>query len=199
MKIGILGGSFDPPHVGHVLISRQVKEKLQLDMIWLMPAYHHPFAKQLLSSDYRLAMTRLLEEENIKVSDYEIKQNHSSYTIDTLTQLHTAFPDDTFYWITGSDQLDSFQKYKEWQTIITEFNLVIFPRETAIAHLEEKTKACLQLQTIPPNIILLQDSDLILTNISSTLVRTRLAKNEPLDYIIPNKVVAYIRKHKLYQ
>jgi nicotinate-nucleotide adenylyltransferase len=199
MKIGILGGSFDPPHIGHILIARQVKEKLHLDMIWLMPAYQHPFAKQLISVEHRLAMTHLVEEKDIIVSDYEIKQNHSSYTIDTLTQLQSSHPKDTFYWITGSDQLDSFQKYKNWQTIVAQYNLVIFPRETAIAHLEEKTKTCLHLQTIPENIFLLQDKNLILTNISSTLVRTRLAKNESLDYIIPNKVARYIKKNKLYK
>lgn len=199
MKIGILGASFDPPHIGHILIARQVKEKLQLDKIWLLPAYQHPFAKQLLSSDHRLAMTRLLEEKDIVVSDYEIKQNQSSYTIDTLTQLQKLYPNDIFYWISGSDQLDAFQKYKDWQKLIHEQNLIIFPRETVIAHLEEKTKHCLGLVTIPDNITLLTDDDLILTNISSTLVRTRLAKHESLEYIIPESVFTYIKKNKLYE
>lgn len=198
MKIGILGGSFDPPHVGHVLIARQVKETLNLDIIWLMPANHHPFAKQFLSAEHRLAMTRLLEEKDIKVSDYEIKQNQSSYTIDTLNQLKQEYPEDIFYWITGSDQLDSFQKYKDWEKLVYKHNLVIFPRETAIANLDEKTKECLDLKTIPKNIFLLNDKELILTNLSSTLARVRLAKNESLEYIIPESVIAYIHKHNLY-
>lgn len=198
MKIGILGGSFDPPHIGHILIARQVKERLNLDIVWLMPANQHPLAKKLISVDHRLAMTRLLEEEDIKISDYEIKKNKTSYTVDTLNKLQAEYTADTFYWITGSDQLDGFQKYKDWEKLVHEKNLVIFPRETAIAHLEEKTKACLNLKTIPSNITLLHDSDLILTNLSSTLVRKRLAKDESLEYIIPESIVAYIKAHKLY-
>ena len=199
MKIGILGGSFDPPHLGHILIARQVREKLGLDKIWLMPVYHHPLEKKLTPAHHRLAMAKLLETDDIIVSDFEITQNQSSYTVDTLKKLQTLYPDDTFYWILGSDQLEKFTQYKDWQELVANYNLVIFPRETVIEHLEEKTKQCLHLTTIPQNVTLLHDKDLILTNISSTLVRTRLQRHESLEYIVPEAVILYSKKYNLYR
>lgn len=199
MKIAVLGGSFDPPHIGHLLIAKQVKEKLTLDEVWLMPVYQHPFAKSLVSVEHRLKMSRMLENDFIKVSEFEIQHNQTSYTIDTLRKLNEDYPLDTFYWITGSDQLDSFQKYKEWQEIVIKHNLIIFPRETVIKHLEEKVKQTLQLQSIPEHVTLLHDKDLILTNISSTLIRERLRRKESLEYIVPDKVAEYIKEHNLYK
>lgn len=164
-----------------------------------MPTHQHPFAKKLVAAHHRLTMTKLLEEKDIIVSDFEIKQKRTSYTVDTLEKLAIKYPNESFSWIFGSDQLDSFQKYKEWQKLVREHNLIIFPRETMIAHLEEKTKFYLGLSAIPQNITLLNNSDLILTNLSSTRARARLAKHDSLEYIIPKSVVSYIRKHKLYQ
>lgn len=198
MRIAILGGSFDPPHVGHQLIARQVKETIGVDDIWLMPADNHPFAKSLLPVQHRLQMARFLENEYIRVSDFEIKYNKSSYTIDTLEKLDQDYPQDIFYWILGSDQLDSFTKYKGWEQLRDDHNLIVFPRETVIDHLEEKTKKCLQLDSIPDNITLLRDKDLILTNISSSLVRERIKRDESLEYIVPKQVEEYIKQHSLY-
>ena len=92
-----------------------------------MPAHHHPFERKLSPVETRFAMTKLLENNTIKVSDFEIKQNPSSFTIDTLKALEQANIDDTFYWITGSDQLEHFHKYKNWEQIVSHHNLIIFP------------------------------------------------------------------------
>lgn len=199
MKIGILGGSFNPPHLGHLLISLQVRDILGLDEIWLMPCYQHPFHKTLASVEHRLAMTKFLANESIKVSEYEIIQNKQSYTIDTLSELTQRFPEHVFYWITGSDQLESFRKYKDWQEIIHKYNLVIFPREPVLPQIEEKVKRDFGLQSIPKNIVVLKSEDLILTNISSTNIRQRIRNDEPISYMVPRKVEGYINKYKLYK
>lgn len=199
MNIAILGGSFDPPHLGHLYIASQVKELLNMDQVWFMPAFQHPFQKALTPVEGRVAMTKLLEDTSIKVSSFEIEQNHSSFTIDTLNSLSAKYPQDTFYWITGSDQLDSFQKYKDWQKIISSHNLIIFPREWILPKFEEKVKQSLQLQEIPKNVILLQDEDLILTNISSTKIRDRVKKGLSIHKYVPDGVEEYIQKHNLYK
>lgn len=198
MKIAILGGSFDPPHLGHLSIALQVQEILQMDQVWLLPAYHHPFSRNLSDVASRFTMTSFLETERIKVSDYEIKHNPTSYTIDTLNGLKQQRPDDEFYWITGSDQLSHFQKYKDWKDILSKHNLIIFPREWMLKHLEEEVKEKLLLKTIPENVIVLQSKELILTNISSTIIRERVKSKLPIHYFVHNKVAEYIVKNKLY-
>src|SRR5690348_1092340 len=106
MKIAILGGSFDPPHLGHLFIASQVKELVGVDEIWLMPLYQShggTFQKTLSSVKHRLEMTRLIESDDIKVSTFEIENNKTSYTIDTLTGISQQYPENTYYWIIGSD------------------------------------------------------------------------------------------------
>jgi len=204
MKIAILGGSFDPPHLGHLLIAQQVIESVGVNQVWLMPNYdtsthHEIFQKKLSSPEDRLAMVKLLENEKIKASDFEIKHNKKSLTITTLETLSKDYPEHTFYWITGSDKLETFHLYDDWQNIIRNYHLIIFPREHLIEHLEEKVKKSLQLQTIPKNVIVLHNKELIVTNISSTLVRERVKKQLPIDLLIPDKVEEYINEKKLYK
>src|SRR5579859_7256305 len=191
MKIAILGGSFDPPHFGHMLIAKQVKEYLDMDQIWLMPlfqSHQQPFDKILSNITHRFAMVKCLENDFVKISDFEINHNPRSYTIDTLDGLKKIYPQDEFYWITGSDQLDTFQQYRNWQKIISEHNLIVFPRETIVSHLTEKVKQKLQLQEIPKNVILMQDPDLILTNVSSTIIRDRIRRKLSLHSLVSEGV-----------
>ncbi len=199
MKIGILGGSFNPPHLGHLLISLQVRNILELDEIWLMPCYQHPFHKTLAPVEHRLAMAKFLANDSIKVSEYEITQNKQSYSIDTLSALTAKHPENIFYWITGSDQLENFKEYKDWQKLISKYNIVIFPREPVLPRIEEKVRRNFNLQSIPKNITVLKSDGLILTNISSTNIRQRIKNNEPISYMIPKRVEEYIKRHGLYK
>ncbi|HWY78740.1 MAG TPA: nicotinate (nicotinamide) nucleotide adenylyltransferase [Candidatus Sulfotelmatobacter sp.] len=203
MKIAILGGSFDPPHLGHILIARQAIEFAGMDQIWLMPNYntvaHHAiFQKQLSPVEDRFAMVKLLEDEKIKASNFEIENNKKSITIITLKMLSEQYPEHTFYWITGSDKLETFYLYDDWRTIITKYHLIIFPREHILWHLEERVKESLQLQTIPKNVIVLHNKELVLTNASSTAIRERVHKNLPIDFIVTPTIEKYIKEHKLY-
>lgn len=203
MKIAILGGSFDPPHIGHILIAQQVKEILKMDEIWLMPLYQKVmqdeiFHKKLTPVNDRLAMAHKLKNEFIKVSEFEILHNQTSYTYDTLEELQMQHPKDTFYWILGSDQLNGFSKYYKWKDLVKTKNLIIFPREHTLWHLEEKVKESLQLQKIPKNVIVLQSRDTILTNISSSTIRKRVKKGLMIDFLVPAAVYAYIKNNELY-
>jgi len=203
MRIAILGGSFDPPHIGHLLIARQVLEYTDVDQVWFMPVYstsahHEVFQKNLSSPEDRLAMSQFVEDEKIKISDFEIKQNKKSITIDTLRELSQHYPEHTFYWIAGSDRLETFHLWDNWREIIADYHLIIFPREHMLWHLEERVKEALQLQTIPENVIVLQNKELILTNLSSTVIRKRVKTGLPINFLVPKKVEEYINEHKLY-
>jgi len=204
MKIAILGGSFDPPHLGHLLIAQQIIEFAEVDQVWLMPnysttAHHKVFQKQLSPSADRLAMTKLLVNDQIKVSDFELKFNKESLTITTLRELSKQHPEHTFYWVTGSDKLETFHLYDDWQEIIWKYHIIIFPREHMLWHLNERVKESLELQSIPENVIVLHNKDLILSNISSTAIRERVKKGLPIEFLVTPRVEEYIRKHKLYK
>ncbi len=198
MRIAILGGSFDPPHIGHLLIAQQVKEQLEMDQIWLMPNNEHAFGKKQSSSYKRLEMTKLLEENSIILSDFEIKSKGISYTVDTLNALKKIYPQDEFHWILGSDQLEVFQKYKNWQKIVKNHLLIVFPRESVMHELIQKVKKSLNLKSIPKNIAVMKSEDLILTNISSSLIRKRVKNTQSIKYLVTESIEMYIRRHQLY-
>lgn len=198
MRIAILGGSFDPPHLGHLLIARQVLERLPFDEVWLMPCYRHDFDKVLSDPSHRLAMTKLLEDKHIKTSDFEIKKKGIARTIYTLRELEKVQPKDTFSFIIGSDQLPDFHKWDEWQNLIEEFGLIIFPREIALPHLRDIVKQSLQYNEVPRNVTIMDAQDLVLTNISSTGIRQRVKKGLSIDFLVPERIVQYIHQHKLY-
>lgn len=200
MKIGILGGSFNPPHLGHLLIAMQVKQILRLDELWLMPCYRlqEGFEKEFASAEHRYRMMKYLENDYIKVSDYELRKNQKSYTIETLEGLGALYPEDTFYWITGTDQLASFQRYHRWKDLVENQRLIIFPREYILPYLEDKVKESFSLERIPKNITVLDSPKLILTNISSSKIRQRIKLDQPIHFLIPEKVERYIFLHSLY-
>ncbi len=199
MKIAILGGAFDPPHLGHLIVASQIREYLSLDEVWLMPVYSHPFNKALSPAPNRLAMTKLVETDFIISSDFEIIRNEISYTIDTLRLLEKLRPDDTFYWCIGSDMLKDFHKWKEWRSLISDYNIVVYPRGTGVLDLEKHVKECFAFNPLPKNIIAVNYSDVVISNISSTLVRSRIKDQKSIKYIVPDSIITYIKKNKLYK
>ena len=117
MKIAILGGSFDPPHKGHIAIARYLLKFNNFNQVRLMPCYSHPFVKNLSVPSKRLAMTKYLENDNIKVSDFEIGKKTISYSINALKYLTNKYPKNKFSWVIGEDQVKDFTKWKGWKDI----------------------------------------------------------------------------------
>jgi nicotinate-nucleotide adenylyltransferase len=199
MKIGVLGGSFDPPHIGHSLIAQQIQEIYSLDEIWLMPTFRHPFEKKTESSDHRLAMTKFLENKFIKTSTIEIDQKQVSYTIDTVRKLTKKYPDHSFYWIIGSDQLAQVKKWKDWKELFKTSQFIVFPRPYEKENMEEVVKEAFGLDAVPGNIQLVPVKDVVLIDISSTKVRNRVKSGKSIHYMVDPQVESYIKKEKLYK
>lgn len=198
MKIGILGGAFDPPHLGHLIVSEQIREYLNLDEVWLVPVYSHPFNKNLSSTLHRLAMSKLVETDYIKASDFEFKKNKSSITVKTMQLLEKKYPNDTFCWCMGSDLLKDFHKWDEWKKLVTDYNIVVYPRGTGILDLEKHVSETFEFDNLPKNITVFNHSDVVISNISSTLVRTRIKQRKSIRYIVPDSIINYINKNKLF-
>lgn len=195
MKIGILGGSFDPPHNGHLKIAESVITKLGFDQVWLMPLYAHAFGKTLTLAEDRFAMAALLETKAIQASDYEIQKKGISISYETLIDLTGLHPHHSFSWIIGSDQIPDFPKWEGWQEIIQKFGLIIVARNKHI-NLEEKTKQLLHLKTLQ-GITFLKSDDI--PNTSSTEIREKVTKGEPITGLVPKSIEEYIKKHQLYK
>lgn len=199
MNIAILGGSFNPPHIGHSLVATQIKELYPIDEVWFMPTYIHPFNKQVISTNHRLEMTRYLENDYTKVSSVEIEQGKVSYTIDTLKFLYKKHPVDTFFWIIGSDQIKDFKKWKDWEELISQYNLIVFPRPMMKKKISSYIKKVFDLQTIPQNIHIVENNKLVLIDISSTKIRDRIKSKLSITHMVSPEVEQYIQRNKLYE
>lgn len=203
MKIAILGGAFDPPHIGHYLVATQVKERLAMDEVWLMTCYSYfpefpvKFAK-ITPYDERHKMASFFRKFGIKVSDFEQKFNKRSRTIDTLRLLKKKYPQDSFSWIIGSDCLPSFHLWNEWKELVKEHNLIIFPRDTDFKTLEGRVRKSFNIKEIPPNITVVE-GDLMVSNIASTHIRNRVRKNLSITSFVLPEVVELIKGSKLYK
>lgn len=203
MKIAILGGAFDPIHIGHYLVAKQVKEQLKMDEVWLMVCYSYfpefpEKLKRITSFEERFHMASLLAERDLLVSDFEAKENKRSRTIDTLRLLKKKRPDDEFYWIIGSDALPTFHLWNEWEVLVRDHNLVIFPRDTDFKTLEKRVLESFHLKSIPKNITIVE-GNLIVSTISSTHVRGRVRDGLTIEHFVPQEVRAYIQQKGFYQ
>ncbi|QQS43384.1 nicotinate (nicotinamide) nucleotide adenylyltransferase [Candidatus Roizmanbacteria bacterium] len=198
MKIGILGGTFDPPHVGHLIAASQIKERMKFDQMWLMPVASHAFDKKLSSAKHRLKMTEIVSYDGILASDYEIKLGGVSSTYHTMKYLHEEHPDDTFYFCMGSDLLADFHKWNDWEALVEENNFVIYPRGRDYEYLEKKVQDVMGANRMS-HITIIAGQDVVITNVSSTLVRSRLKKKQSVKYLVPEEVISYITTHNLYK
>jgi len=202
MKIAILGGAFDPIHIGHYLVAQQVKEQLRMDEVWFMVCYSYfpefpDKLERITSYEERFKMATLVSQKEFVVSDFEEKYNKRSRTIDTLRMLNEQFPHDTFYWIIGSDALPTFRLWNHWEELVHDHNLIIFPRDTDFETLERRVCASFNIKEIPKNITVLK-GDLIVSTISSTHVRQRVRERLPIVPLVGNMVKKYIGDKKLY-
>ena len=202
MRIAILGGAFDPPHIGHYLVASQVKEKLKVDEVWLMTCYSYfpefpvKFAK-ITPFEERHKMASYFKKFGMRVSDFEQKHNKRSRTIDTLRLLHKKYPQHIFSWIIGSDCLPSFNLWNEWRELAQKHNLIIFPRDTDFKTLEDRVREAFKLKDIPPNITIVE-GDLMVSNMASTHIRNRVRKDLPITGYVLLKVERLIKKNRLY-
>lgn len=187
MKTAILGGRFDPPHIGHFWIAQQVLDYVEdVSNVLLVPASKHQWKETVASSEERLDMAKMLTNEHIKVSDIELMRGGISYTIDTIKAIKNETGSDV-YWIVGSDIVLEFEKWDKRDELLKEAEFLVFPRDPY--HLPEN---------LPKGFRVIDNPDLLTTNISSTAVRKRLKQGLPIDTFVPKNVEEYILQRSLY-
>ncbi|MFA6357043.1 MAG: nicotinate-nucleotide adenylyltransferase [Candidatus Omnitrophota bacterium] len=188
MKVGILGGTFNPVHIGHLILAEEAREKLKLDKIIFIPTALPPHKDNLniAAACDRLLMLKLAIKSNkfFSVSDIEIKRSGRSYTIDTLNELKAKYAQDELYFIIGSDLLKYLSEWKDLNKIIQMVNFVV------------ATRPGYPLEKIPPY---MQTIAIRAVDVSGFEVRTCIQENKSFGYLVPDRVFDYIKKRKLYK
>jgi nicotinate-nucleotide adenylyltransferase len=192
VKIGFLGGSFDPVHFGHLLAAQDAFEQHKLDRLVLVPAAQAPLKPRDVQSSGadRFAMLRAAVEwdHRFEVSDVELRRGGVSYTIDSARFFRQQFPGDELYWIIGGDQLPNLHLWKDINELagLVEFIFLERPGFPVKARVD-----------IPG--LRLHRCDGHLLAISSTELRDRVKRDLSLDYFVPHKAIVYIREKNLYR
>ncbi len=190
MRIGILGGAFNPPHIGHLWIAQQVLNFTDVDQVWLLPNFGHRYfgiAPHKVTAPVadRLAMTRFLESDKIHTSTMEIDHETSGQTIELLPLLPKEHE---FSFIIGSDQLPRFDEWQGHEELTRAMRFLVFPRFGY------------PIEKLYPGMKVIDHEDmLVTTNISSTKIRARIAKNLSIHDFVDPRVAAYIHNHGLYR
>ena len=191
-KIGILGGTFDPIHLGHLVLAEQVKEKLKLDQVVFIPCFRQPLKTRhrLSPAKDRFRMTQLSLEGNSSffVSDIELKRKGLSYTVDTLRELRDLYPDSQIYFLTGSDVVNELDTWKDPKQIYRLAKVVIATRP-GFDEFDRRNRFAKKSIFVPITGI----------DVSSSEIRRRVKKGKSIKYLVPSGVEDYIRKQKLYR
>jgi nicotinate-nucleotide adenylyltransferase len=197
VRVGILGGTFNPPHLGHLICAQEAYLQLGLDRVTLIPARippHKPVEDEP-GAEHRLELCRLAirgDEHRFDVSGEEIARDGPSYTVDTLEQLHSSAPDHELFLIVGGDIAAGLPGWHRAERVLSLATLAVAKRRgTSRAAVDEA------LATLPggertrffrmPRI-----------GISSTMLRERVRRGQPIRYYVPDQVASYIDRHGLY-
>lgn len=199
-KIGILGGAFNPPHQGHLILAKTALKKLKLQKIIFIPCGVPALKKSSLApKEDRLEMTKILIERNPKfeVSDYEIKKRKKSYTIDTILYLKKKYKNSKIFWLIGEDSLREIieGKWKGGMKILNLAQFVVFTRPSHKFNLKRLPK---KFKKRAKEVLKKITKINFKVPISATKIRMRIKNGQKITSLVPKKVLNYIKEKKLY-
>ncbi|AOC94944.1 putative nicotinate-nucleotide adenylyltransferase [Flavobacterium anhuiense] len=202
MKIGLYFGTYNPIHVGHLIIANHMAEFADLDQIWMVVTPHNPLKKKatLLDDQQRLQMVYLATEDypKIKPSDIEFKLPQPSYTVITLAHLQEKYPNHEFSLIMGEDNLKTLHKWRNYEVILENHDIYVYPR------LEAKGRTGEAISDEPENLELkshlkIHVIDAPIVEISSTFIRNSIKEGKNIQPLLPPKVWEYIDHNNFYR
>ena len=196
-KVGIMGGTFDPIHIGHLILAMEAINYKNLDEVWFIPTGNPNFKqdKNVTDKQKRFEMVKIATQDNdkFKVCDYEIKKNGVTYSWETMKYLRENYDND-FYFIMGEDSLMSVETWKNAEDFLKNTKiLACIRRQEEMSKLDEKIDELKSkgyfVDKIPASFI----------DISSTKIREKVQSNQDFRYFLPNQVFEYIMRNKLYE
>ena len=189
MKIGLYFGSFNPIHNGHLIIANYILNETALDKIWIIVSPQNPFkeSNNLLNSYDRLHLvSKAVENDNrIKASDIEFHLPKPSYTVTTLAYLKEKYPEHEFFVIVGSDSFQNLAKWKNFETIVQNYPLIIYKRPGF--EITNNLGAQIEIMDAP------------LLEISATYIRELVRRNKSIKYLVPESIEQEIQNNRFYQ
>lgn len=202
MKIGIFGGTFDPIHIGHLIIAEHARDELGLNRLLIIPAFMPPHkqGRRIIDATHRYEMARLATAENPKfeVSDIEMKRHGVSYSVETLHIIQAKVKVlSEYYFIVGSDMLPELHTWKEIDRFVEMCTFVVAVRPGFKKQNWKKTGLGLSEETREK--VLANPLENPLVDVSSTDIRKRVAEDKSIHYMVPKDVEEYIHKHRLYR
>lgn len=181
-RIGVFGGTFDPPHVGHRIVALDVVERLPLDRLIIVPAARPPHRDAILPGDVRLALVRraFAGEPRLEVSDVEFRRDGPSYTVDTLERIAAAHPGDRLFLVLGSDQYKGLSGWRSPERIVQMADLAVLRRAGGTIVADERFP--------------FRPVDVTRVDLSSTEVRRRLAAGRSIRYLVPDVILEDVER-----
>lgn len=191
MTIGVFGGTFNPPHIGHLIVAESVQDQLSFDRLLFIPSANPPHKSDptLAPAEHRLAMTKLAVEGNkvFEVSDAEIQRPGMSYTVDTLKGLNAVFPQANLSLIIGADNFVEIETWKSPDEIVSLADVIVMNRPGyASVNVRHKYSKYARFVNVPP------------IGISGSEIRRRIKQHRSIRYLVPDAVLEYILRHRLY-
>lgn len=190
MNIGVFSGSFNPIHIGHLILGNYVTEFTDIDEVWFLVSPQNPLKSQLELADesIRLEMVNIAVRSypKLKACDFEFKLPRPSYTINTLQCLRATYPSHNFTLIIGSDNWEHFEEWKNYEEIIDKYSIMIYPRLGSNISIPSRLKTRVTALKSP------------LVDISSTFIRDSISLNKNMKAFLPESVFDFILQNKLY-
>ena len=204
MKVGLYFGTFNPIHIGHLVISNYMAEYTDLDQVWLVVTPQNPLKKKksLLEDYHRLAVVKVAIDDNIKLraSDIEFKLPRPSYTTATLAYINEKYQDHEFHLIMGEDNLRTFHKWRNYEYILENHKIYVYPRTLTIQEEEEVR----EIGSVPdnelsqhPNVMVCEDAPVM--KVSSSFIRQAIKDGKDVRYLLTDPVYKYIDEMNFYR
>jgi len=191
LKIGLYFGSYNPIHIGHLAIANYMVEFTDIDQLWFVVSPQNPFKKKenLLADYHRLELVnRAIEnDERFRASNIEFNLPKPSYTIDTLTYLQERFPDYSFVILMGADNLESFPKWKNFEMIVENYGVVVYPRPG------------FEMSKVPVHKNITVAEGVPLMEISSSFIRNTIKEGKDIRHFMPQKSWEYLDEMNFYR
>lgn len=188
MTVGLFFGSFNPIHMGHLMLAQYILNSASVDEVWFVVSPQNPFKKQedLVGAEHRVEMVRIAVEGNVKmrVCDIELSLPTPSYTIDTLRALTKKYPDRQFVVVMGGDNLVGLSKWKEYDELVSNYSFIVYPR--------------LGNELNVPQGVRVEIVEAPYIEISSTMLRRWIKEGKSVEYYTKDEVIVYFSQNNLY-
>ncbi len=200
MKVGLYFGSFNPIHVGHLIIANYMVDHTDLDQVWFVVSPHNPHKdkKTLLADHHRLALVKEAVDDNpkLRASDIEFSLEQPSYTAKTLAVLSEQYPDMEFSLLMGEDNLRTLHKWYNYDYLLKNYRIFVYPRVFTLQEMESREQETNELH-LYPSVVFLKDAPVM--HISSSYIRKSIAAGKDVRYLLTPPVFNYVDEMGFYR